>query len=87
MNGGRILAGRGRHAALAMTVSVAVEVSQLYKAPWIDTIRRTTLGGLVLGYDFVWSDLACYAVGVGLGVVIEVCWEVRTCPIDGIRRA
>lgn len=29
------------------------------------------LGGLVLGYDFVWSDLACYAVGVGLGVVVE----------------
>ena len=48
-----------------------VEVSQLYKAPWIDSIRRTTLGGLVLGYDFVWSDLACYAVGVGLGVAVE----------------
>jgi hypothetical protein len=58
-------------AALAMTLSVAVEVSQLYHAPWIDSIRRTTLGGLVLGYGFVWSDLECYAVGVGLGVVID----------------
>ena len=48
-----------------------VEVGQLYHAPWIDSIRRTTLGGLVLGFDFVWSDLACYAVGVGLGVLIE----------------
>ena len=44
---------------------------QLYHAPWIDSIRRTTLGGLVLGFDFVWSDLACYAVGVGLGILIE----------------
>lgn len=58
-------------ALLAMSMSVLVETSQLYKAPWIDSIRQTTLGGLVLGFDFVWSDLACYAVGVGLGILIE----------------
>ena len=61
----------GRIAALAMLGSILVEVSQLYKAPWIEAIRRTTLGGLALGFDFVWSDLACYAVGVGLGLLIE----------------
>jgi hypothetical protein len=61
-----------RVALLALTFSVSIEVSQLYHAPWIDSIRHTTLGGLVLGFDFVWSDLACYAVGVGLGVVIEL---------------
>jgi hypothetical protein len=58
-------------AALAMSVSVAVEVSQLYHAPWIDAVRRTNLGGRALGYGFVWSDLACYAVGVGLGMLVE----------------
>jgi hypothetical protein len=58
-------------AVLAMSFSVAIEVSQLYHAPWIDSIRRTTLGGLALGYGFLWGDLACYAVGVGLGVVVE----------------
>lgn len=58
-------------ALLASAFSVLIEVSQLYRAPWIDSIRRTTIGGLVLGYDFVWSDLACYAVGVGLGILIE----------------
>ena len=58
-------------AFLAMSFSVIIEVGQLYHAPWIDSIRRTTLGGLVLGFDFVWSDLACYAAGVGLGLVIE----------------
>jgi Protein of unknown function (DUF2809) len=58
-------------ALLAITFSVLIEVSQLYHTPWIDSIRHTTLGGLVLGFDFVWSDLACYVVGVGLGVVIE----------------
>jgi hypothetical protein len=61
----------GRVALLAMALSVLVEVGQLYHAPWIDSIRRTTLGALLLGHDFVWSDLACYAVGVGLGILIE----------------
>jgi hypothetical protein len=65
------MASTGRVAMLAMAFSVAIEVSQLYHAPWIDSVRRTTLGGLILGFDFVWSDLACYVVGVGLGVLIE----------------
>jgi hypothetical protein len=59
-----------RVAVLAMTFSVLIEVSQFYHAPWIDSIRRTTFG-LVLGYGFVWSDLACYVVGVGLGMLAE----------------
>ncbi len=60
-----------RVALLAISFSVAIEVSQLYHAPWIDSIRGTTVGGLVLGFGFLWSDLACYAVGVGLGILIE----------------
>jgi hypothetical protein len=60
-----------RVALLAMSLSVLVEVGQLYHAPWIDSIRRTRLGGLILGYDFVWSDLACYAAGFALGILIE----------------
>jgi hypothetical protein len=36
----------------------------------LDSIARTTVGGLILGYDFVWSDPACYAADAGLGVVI-----------------
>ena len=60
-----------RVAAWATSFSVLIEVSQLYHAPWIDSIRATTLGALVLGHGFLWSDLACYAAGVGLGVIIE----------------
>ena len=67
-----------RVALLAISSSVLIEFSQLYKAPWIDSLRRTTLGGLLLGFDFVWSDLACYAVGVGLGLLIELGCRVRT---------
>lgn len=64
-------ASTGLVAALAMAVSVLVELSQLYHAPWIDAIRGTSLGGLLLGFGFLWSDLACYALGVGLGAGIE----------------
>ena len=60
-----------RSPCLAMAFSVAIELSQLYHAPWIDSIRHTTLGGLILGFGFLWSDLACYALGVLLGVLIE----------------
>lgn len=60
-----------RVALLAMGVSVAVEVSQLYHAPWIDAVRGTTPGALLLGHGFLWSDLVCYAAGVALGVIIE----------------
>jgi Protein of unknown function (DUF2809) len=58
-------------ACLAMAFSVAIEASQVCHAPWIDSIRQTTFGGLILGFGFLWSDVACYAVGVGFGVMID----------------
>src|SRR5262249_55200222 len=64
-------ASTGRIAALALTGAFLVEISQLYHGPWIEVVRWTALGGLVLGFGFLWSDLACYVVGVLLGVVLE----------------
>lgn len=46
----------------------AIEFSQLYKAPWINNLRHTLFGRLVLGEGFLWSDLLCYTVGVAIGV-------------------
>ncbi|MEI6141900.1 MAG: DUF2809 domain-containing protein [Mariniphaga sp.] len=48
-----------------------IELSQLYHAPWIDQIRNTRLGGLVLGFGFLWSDILAYTMGVGIGMFIE----------------
>ena len=48
-----------------------IEISQLYHAPWIDSIRATTLGGLILGFGFLWSDLICYTVGIVIGAIID----------------
>jgi hypothetical protein len=56
----------------AYVISALVEFSQLYHAPWIDSIRGTPLGALALGTDFVSTDLACYAAGVALGLLIEL---------------
>ncbi|GAA4468796.1 hypothetical protein GCM10023189_54730 [Nibrella saemangeumensis] len=58
-------------AAAALGFSTFIELSQLYHAPWIDSLRNTLLGGLILGFTFVWSDLLCYSLGVGLGVLTE----------------
>ncbi|MBU3144205.1 DUF2809 domain-containing protein [Clostridium sp. CF012] len=59
-----------------------IELSQLYHSNWIDNIRRTTLGGLVLGYVFSWSDLLGYAIGTLVGVIIEILWGVIQRPKD-----
>jgi len=60
-----------RVAAVALAVAYVVEASQFYHAPWIESLRGTRLGGLVLGFGFLWTDLVCYAVGVMLGVMLE----------------
>ena len=58
--------------AIALGVSIAVELSQLYHAPWIDQLRATRLGALALGHGFLWSDLLCYAAGVALASLIDM---------------
>ena len=55
----------------AIIFSYSIEISQLYHAPWIDAIRNTTLGALVLGFGFLWSDLFCYTVGIIIGAIID----------------
>jgi hypothetical protein len=57
-----------RLAALALATSFAVEFSQLYHTPWLDAVRATVPGHLVLGSGFGWIDLVAYAVGVVLAV-------------------
>lgn len=51
-------------ALITYVFAVLIEVSELYHAPWIDNIRRTFLGKMILGFGFLRSDLICYAIGV-----------------------
>lgn len=55
----------------SLIFSYCIEISQLYHGDLIDTIRRTTLGGLVLGFGFLWSDLLCYSVGILIGYLVD----------------
>ena len=70
-----LLAGHqpATRAVTSLIIAFLVEFSQLYHAPWIDSIRQTTLGGLALGFGFLWTDLVCYAVGVATGAAAEFC--------------
>ncbi|MCF6199108.1 MAG: DUF2809 domain-containing protein [Hyphomicrobiaceae bacterium] len=58
-------------ALAALCFSFLIEFSQLYHAPWIDALRHNRLGGLVLGFVFVWSDLLSYAIGIAIGALTE----------------
>ncbi len=57
--------------AVAFAFCALVEFGQLYRADWLNAIRHTTLGGLVLGYGFSPTDLGAYFVGAGLGAIGE----------------
>lgn len=56
---------------ITITWCFVIEFSQLYQSDWINTIRTTTLGALILGSGFLWTDLGCYIIGVGLGLAID----------------
>ncbi|MBX7047077.1 MAG: DUF2809 domain-containing protein [Ignavibacteria bacterium] len=58
-------------AFIALAFSYCIEISQLYHAPWIESIRNTTLGGLVLGFGFLWSDIFAYTLGVSAAALLE----------------
>ncbi len=54
-------------ALIAIGICFCIELLQLYQADWINAIRHTKLGGLVLGFGFLWSDLLCYTIGGTIG--------------------
>ena len=56
-------------AACALITSFAVEFSQLIKWGWLVRIRSTTIGHLLLGQGFLWSDLLAYTVGIAVALL------------------
>ncbi len=58
-------------ALINYALGVADELSQLNQGPFMLYLRSFTLGRLMLGFGFLWSDLVCYAIGtiVGWGIV------------------
>ena len=69
-----------RVSVTALLFAFAIELSQLLHFPWMDQIRRTKSGGLILGYGFLWSDLLCYVSGVAIGFILEILSAGRDAP-------
>jgi len=59
-------------AGAAIAISFSVEFSQLYQAPWINNVRSTLPGKLLLGAGFLKSDLLCYVTGIAIGTITEI---------------
>lgn len=58
-------------ASFSIIFCFGIELSQLYQAAWINEIRRTVLGGLVLGSGFLSVDLLRYSLGILLAILID----------------
>jgi hypothetical protein len=58
-------------AILALVTSCLVEVSQFIQTPWLNALRHTTLGYLILGMVFSWYDIFAYVIGVILGLYLD----------------
>jgi uncharacterized membrane protein YccC len=62
-------------ASIAAIISACDEFSQAYHTPSLDAIRATTLGHLILGSDFAWTDMLDYAIGILIGAALEIAWQ------------
>jgi hypothetical protein len=62
---------------VALVFCFAIELSQLYHGPGIDSLRATLLGHLVLGSSFDWRDLGVYTAGTLAAILTERGFRLR----------
>ncbi|MFX3636257.1 MAG: DUF2809 domain-containing protein [Candidatus Pristimantibacillus sp.] len=55
----------------SIIVCFVIEFSQLYQADWINEIRSTLIGSLVLGRGFLAVDLVRYSVGIIVSCLVD----------------
>ncbi|WP_353051332.1 DUF2809 domain-containing protein [Fictibacillus enclensis] len=65
---------------LSVLFSFGIEFSQLYQADWINQIRNTLLGALILGKGFLAVDLVRYTAGIIVAVFLDWCIFIRSNP-------
>lgn len=58
--------------------SFGIEFSQTYQAEWIQTLRSTTLGALVLGKGFLLVDLIRYTTGIFIGCLLDLFYQKKS---------
>ena len=55
-----------------VALTLTLEFSQLWKPPWLMSLRAMPGIGFVLGNHFIWSDVACCLVGSGLAMLVDL---------------
>jgi hypothetical protein len=55
----------------AFMFACTVEFAKWYQAAWIESVRATLPGRLVLGSVFSWKNIVAYATGILIGWVVE----------------
>lgn len=76
--------GRRLAALIGLLFCYAIEASQLLQLDWLNAIRSTTLGALVLGRGFLVVDLFRYTAGIGLAYLLD--WRLGRSQ-NGFQRA
>ena len=54
---------------LVLIITSLIEILQLWKNPFLETIRKFTIGKLLLGTTFSWWDFPHYLLGCVLGFI------------------
>jgi hypothetical protein len=57
--------------AITLSFCYFIEISQLCQEPWLIAIRATTIGALILGHGFLWSDIICYTIGALFAAAVD----------------
>ena len=57
-------------AIAALITSFAVELSQLINWDWLNRLRTTFIGHMLLGQGFQYSDLLAYTIGIAIIFVL-----------------
>lgn len=60
-----------RLAIACLFICYTIEIAQLIDVSWLNALRSTIVGKLVLGSGFFWSDLICYAIGAAISFSID----------------
>ena len=62
---------------ISIGICYIIELFQLYQSDWINNIRNNKLGGLILGFGFLWSDIISYTLGGFTGFIFEKIYQPR----------
>ncbi|PAD81263.1 hypothetical protein CHH57_20890 [Niallia circulans] len=63
---------------LSILFSFGIEGSQLYQADWLNQLRDTTIGAVILGKGFLFMDLIRYSSGILLACIVDTFFVWRS---------